>query len=421
MVVSLKPHERRKLDQLRRIKFLATAVLVLCLGVMVVAKLLEAGYPWLAAVAAFAEAAAIGGLADWYAVVALFKRPMGLPIPHTAIIPRNQDRIAENLGVFIEENFLNQTEVRRALGRVDFAEQMIRWMSARDRAEGLARFMARLMPRLFNAVEGTDLREFLSERALKQLREADLSPLVVEVLKQLTKEGRHHQLLEELVGALNNFLNNEDAVETLRKRVAEELPTALQIFRADEMILKRILRTATTLLEEVKADRNHELRGEFEIFFANYVRRLRRSKRFATQIQNAKARILDRPELGAVAGQVWTSLRDFVEQDAGSEDSVLVARLTNLFVDVSEGLASENQLRADINQGLIEAIASFVEAQKRGVSGFIADQVKSWDFKQLTLLIEANVGRDLQFIRFNGMVIGGLAGLALFGLEHALN
>ena len=421
MAVILKPHERRKLDQLRRVKFLATGVLILCLGVLVVAKLLEAGYPWLAAVAAFAEAAAIGGLADWYAVVALFKRPLGLPIPHTAIIPRNQDRIADNLGAFIEDNFLNSTEVRRALNQVDFAGEMIRWMSARDRAEGLARFFVQLMPRLFDSLEGTDLRGFLAGRVIKQMRQADLSPLVLEVLRQLTKEGRHHQLLEELVRALHKFLTNEDAVEALRKRVAEELPTTFQIFRADEMILRRILRTATTLLDEVKTDRDHELRGEFETFFANYVRRLRRSKRFAAQIQAAKDRILDRPELHAIADQAWASLQYFVEQDAASDLSVLVARITDLFTDIADGLRSEDKLRADINQGVADTVTSFVGAQKTGVSTFIAEQVKSWDFHQLTLLIEANVGRDLQFIRFNGMIIGGLAGLALFGLEHALN
>ncbi|MEM7268223.1 MAG: DUF445 family protein [Pseudomonadota bacterium] len=419
-MINVNPDDRRKLDQLRRIKFLATATLVLCFGVMIIAKLLEAGYPWLAAVAAFAEAATIGGLADWYAVVALFKRPLGLPIPHTAIIPRNQDRIADNLGSFIEENFLNDEEVRRKLGEVDFADAMIEWMSDRDRAEGLARFVARLAPNLLDAVDESELRGFLADRAVVQLRKTDLSPLVMEVLKQLTKEGRHHQLLDEVMSALNKFLNDEEAVEAIRKRVADELPTVLNIFRADSMILRRILRTATQLLQEVKDDKEHELRSEFEKFFDKYIRRLRRSKRFASQIESTKNRVLDRPELSAMADQVWESLRAFVEQDAVAEDSVMVARLTELFVDIAEGLEAESKLRADINGGMVSAISSFVSAQKHGVSSFISDQVKGWDFDQMTLLIEANVGRDLQFIRFNGMIIGGLAGLVLFGLEHLL-
>ena len=420
MPVTVNPEDRRKLDELRKIKFLATATLVLCFGTMIVAKLLEAGYPWLAAVAAFAEAATIGGLADWYAVVALFKRPMGLPIPHTAIIPRNQDRIADNLGLFIEENFLNEKEVGAKLKEFDFAAAMIDWLADRERSAALARFFARLAPKLLEAVDETELRQFIAERAVVQLRKTDLSPLVMEVMKELTKEGRHHQLLDELINALNRFLSDEEAVEAIRKRVAEELPTVLNIFRADSMILNRILKTATALLQEVKEDPDHDLRHEFEGFFKKYVRRLRRSKRFADRIESAKNQILDRPELGAVADRMWESLRDFVERDAEAEDSVLVARLTELFVDIAENLKTEDRLRDDINGGMTTAIAGFVEGQKSAVSGFIADQVKSWDFDQMTLLIEANVGRDLQFIRFNGMIIGGMAGLTLFAIEQLL-
>lgn len=420
MTVSISPQERRKLDELRRVKFLATATLALCFGVMLIAKLLEAGFPWLAAVAAFAEAATIGGLADWYAVVALFKRPLGLPIPHTAIIPRNQDRIADNLGAFIEENFLNDAEVRAKLKEVDFADAMVVWLSDRGRSEGLARFFARLGPQILAAMDDTDLRDFLAERAVKQIRKTDLSPVVMEVLKQLTKEGRHHQLLDEIINALHRFLSDETAVEAIRKRVAEELPTVLNIFRADSMILRRILNTATALMEEVKADKEHELRAEFETFFRNYIRRLRRSKRFAKRIEGAKNQILDRPELAALADQMWDSLRDFVERDATAEDSLIVARLTDLFIDIAENLRDAPQLRADVNKGMVAAIASFVEGQKPLIAGFISEQVKSWDFDQLTLLIEANVGRDLQFIRFNGMIIGGVAGLLLFALESVL-
>lgn len=420
MTVSISPQERRKLDELRRVKFLATVTLALCFGVMLIAKLLEAGYPWLAAVAAFAEAATIGGLADWYAVVALFKRPLGLPIPHTAIIPRNQDRIADNLGAFIEENFLNDAEVRAKLKEVDFADAMIVWLSDRGRSEGLARFFARLGPQILAAMDDTELRDFLAERAVKQIRKTDLSPVVMEVLKQLTKEGRHHQLLDEIINALHRFLSDETAVEAIRKRVAEELPTVLNIFRADAMILRRILNTATALMEEVKADKEHELRAEFETFFRNYIRRLRRSKRFARRIEGAKNQILDRPELAALADQMWASLRDFVERDATAEDSLIVARLTDLFIDIAENLKEAPQLRADVNKGMVAAIASFVEGQKPLIAGFISEQVKGWDFDQLTLLIEANVGRDLQFIRFNGMVIGGIAGLLLFALESVL-
>lgn len=417
MVVSLNPQDRRKLDELRRIKFLATTVLVVCFFTLIIAKLLEANYPGLAIIAAFAEAATIGGLADWYAVVALFKRPMGLPVPHTAIIPRNQDRIADNLGAFIEENFLAAEPVRVKLQEVDFAKEMIKWLGDKGRSESLARFVAKLAPQMLHAVEETGLKGFAAERVAIQLKQTDMSPVVMEVLSGLSKDGRHQQLMDELVDALHRFLSNEDAIEAIRKRVAEEMPSALIIFRADEAILRRILKTAGALLEEVKADKDHELRHEFESFFKKYVRRLKRSKTFAKRIDKMKAQLLDRPEVTGMADQLWATLVEFVETDVEAEESILIARLTDLLVDVAQNLKNEDKLRGDINAGMVSAVSTFVDAQKHNLSKFVAEQVKSWDFNQMTLLIEANIGKDLQFIRFNGMIIGGMAGVVLYLIE----
>ncbi len=420
MVQALNPEDRRKLDELRRVKLMATLALVACVCLLVISKSLESSYPALAFVAAFAEAATIGGIADWYAVVALFKHPLGLPIPHTAIIPRNQDRIGDNLGAFIEENFLAPEPVRQKLGEVDFAGEMIVWLSGRQRSEGLALFIARLAPQMLSAVDETGLKDFAAERVATQLQKTNIAPLVMELMDGLTQDGRHHKLLDEVIGALHKFLNDEDAVEAIRKKVAEELPAVLNVFRADAVILRRILKTASALLEDVKRDKDHELRAEFEHFFRSYVQRMKRSKRFAKRIEGFKQQILERPELGAVADQMWASLRAFVEADVASDKSVLVARMTDLFVDIARNLESDDRLRADINAGMVSALGTFVEAQKKSLSRFVADQVKSWDFAQLTLLIEANIGRDLQYIRFNGMLIGGIAGVILHILLLAI-
>jgi len=237
--------------------------------------------------------------------------------------------------------------------------------------------------------------------------------MVMELLTGITKQGQHQQLLDEIVGALHKFLNNEDAVEAIRKRVSEELPSVLIVFRADEALLKRILKTASALLNEVKDDKDHELRHEFEDFFRKYIRRLKRSKSFAAQIERMKNQVLDRPELATIADQMWVSLQDFVTADSKADESIIVDTLTNLFVDMAHSLEAEPQLRADINLGMVATLSAFVAAQKHNISTFVAEQVKSWDFEQLTLLIEANVGKDLQFIRFNGMIIGGIAGFIL--------
>lgn len=409
--------DTEKLKALRRTKFAATAALALCVVIFAAAKSFEGRWPWLGFVAAFAEAATIGGLADWYAVVALFKRPLGLPIPHTAIIPSNQERIADNLGRFIETNFLAPEPVRQKLKEVDFAALVADWLSDRSRAEGLSVFVGRLVPKMLQAVEDTGLRDFATRRLLERAAKVDVAPVAAELLTALTEDRRHQRLFDEFTKIIGNFLSDEQALAVLRDKIRQELPSVFNLFRADAYLLKRIVASAATLLEDVRADPDHQLRGEFDRFVHGFIDKLRYSPDYARRADELKRNFLARPELRGLADDVWTSMRRFIEQDVAAQDSVTRRHLTSMFVEIGQNLARDPQIRADMNDGFVVALASFVESQKSGVSSFIADQVKRWDLGQLTRLMEINIGRDLQYIRFNGMVIGGLAGLALYSAE----
>ena len=407
-----------KLAALRRTKLVAAAALALCVLVFALAKSFEGAYPWLGFVAAFAEAATIGGLADWYAVVALFKRPLGLPIPHTAIIPENQNRIADNLGRFIEVNFLAPEPVREKLAEVDFSALVADWLADAERAAGLSRFVVRLVPQTLAAVEQSGLRGFVTSRMLDEVEKVPLAPLAAELLSALTDDRRHQRLFDEFTRVIGRFLNDEEALSAMREKIREELPSLFNLFRADAYLLKKIVASAGTLLEEVRADPDHPMRAEFDRFAKTFIERLRTSKQYARRAEQLKRDFLARPEMKALAGNMWESLRLFIEQDARAENSLIRAHLANMFVEVGRHLASDAQIRADMNQGFVVALSSFVDSQKSGVSKFIADQVKRWDLAQLTRLIEMNIGRDLQYIRFNGMIIGGLAGIVLYTAER---
>ena len=409
-----------KLSALRRTKFIATAALAFCVLVFALAKSFENSHPWLGFVAAFAEAATIGGLADWYAVVALFRRPLGLPIPHTAIIPDNQNRIADNLGRFIEANFLAPEPVREKLAEVDFAVLVADWLTDAERAAGLSRFVVRLVPQTLAAVEQSGLRGFVTSRMLEQIEKVPLAPLAAELLSALTDDRRHQKLFDEFIKVIGRFLHDEQAMATMREKIREELPSLFNLFRADAYLLKKIVASAGSLLDEVRADPDHPMRAEFDRFAQGFVERLRTSKQYAKRAEKMKHDFLARPEVRALAGDMWESLSLFIEQDAKAPNSVIRAHLANMFVEVGRHLAGDAQIRADMNQGFVVALASFVESQKSGVSKFIADQVKRWDLAQLTRLIEMNIGRDLQYIRFNGMIIGGLAGIVLYTIELLL-
>lgn len=402
---------------LRSIKFLATLVLAGCVGVLVVAKMMERYHPAFGFLAAFAEAATIGGLADWYAVVALFRRPLGLPIPHTAIIQQNQHRIAEKLGEFIEVHFLSAAPVNNKLREVDFASFISGWLSDRKKSTDLARFVLRLLPAALDAAETSGLRTFVTRRVIAQVQDIDIAPLAAGALRGFFRDRRHQSLLNDLLLALNETVTRPETLELLRDKIRDELPTLLRLYRADKFLLKRIAASATSFLEEVRGDPQHPFRDEFDRILLQFVDKLEREPVYADKLDGLKRDLLARPELAALGNDIWQNVKSFIERNASGDSDVLQNHLTNVLVEAGRQLANDADMRGEINNGIVVVLRSFIADQKSGVSRFISDQVKSWDMKQLINLIEINIGRDLQYIRFNGALIGGLAGLALYSAE----
>jgi uncharacterized membrane-anchored protein YjiN (DUF445 family) len=414
------PGDAARAAELRRVKLLATLVLAVTFAVFIGARWLLPLHPAFGFVAAFAEAATIGGLADWYAVVALFKRPLGLPIPHTAIIQSNQHRIADKLGEFIEGHFLEAAPVEAKLRQIDFGSFVADWLRDRKKSEDLARFMLRLLPEALAATESSGLMTFITRRVTSQLMAIDLAPLAAGTLRSFVQEGRHQGLLDDLLRTVHQTLTSAETMAMIRERIRAELPTLLKLYRADRFLVNRIVASATTFFEEVRNDPHHPFRGEFNRMLLSLMEKLGSDPAFASRIDGLKRDILARPELGALARNVWSNARSFIERSASGETQVLQQHLAKMFVAAGEALAGDAEMRAEINQGLVAVLRSFIADQKSGVSTFIADQVKAWDMAQLISLIEINVGKDLQYIRFNGSLIGGLAGLVLYTLEYLL-
>ena len=412
--------DQERARDLRRIKLAATALLVFTAALFILARHFEPRHWAWGYVAAFAAAATVGGLADWYAVVALFRRPLGLPIPHTAIIPRNHLRIADTLGEFIETNFLAPEPVEARLREVDFAALVADWLSDRERAAALAGFVLRLLPQSLGAIEQSGLKDFIGRRIMTELERFELAPLAAGLLSAVTEKGRHQRLLDELLAALEKVLTNEETLMALREKIRKELPALFNLYRADAYLLRKIVASTSAFIQDARADSDHPLRREFDGFVAGFIERLRSSRAFAQRAESLKRDMLARPEIVTVAEGAWDSLRSFLEQDAKASDSQVRRQLESMLVEVGGQLARDPAIRTEINRGMVRVLADFVESQKSGVGEFIADQVKSWDIDMLIGRIELTVGRDLQYIRFNGAMIGGLAGLALHALEQGL-
>jgi uncharacterized membrane-anchored protein YjiN (DUF445 family) len=414
------PGDAERAAELRRVKALATLVLASTLALFVAAKWLLPVHPVFGFIAAFAEAATIGGLADWYAVVALFKRPLGLPIPHTAIIQSNQARIADKLGEFIQVHFLEAGPVEAKLNEIDFGSFVADWLRDRKRSDDLARFALRLLPEAVSATESSGLMTFILRRMSSQLQAIDLAPLAAGTLRGFVAEGRHQILFDDLLRVMHETLNQTETMAMIREKVRAELPTLLRLYRADKFLVNKIVASATAFFNEVRSDPKHPFRGEFDRMVLSFVDRLGTDQAYIDRIDGLKRDLLARPELADLARTVWANTRSFIERSASGETQVLQHHLGGMFVSAGEALAGDAELRGEINKGLVTVLRSFVADQKSGVSTFISDQVKAWDMAQLISLIEINIGRDLQYIRFNGSLIGGLAGLALYSVEFLL-
>ena len=239
-------------------------------------------------------------------------------------------------------------------------------------------------------------------------------------LRGFVAEGRHQGLLDDILRAVHRTLTQPETMAVIRDKIRGEMPTLLKLYRADKFLVNKIVASATTFFEEVRGDPKHPFRGEFDRMILSFVDRLGSDQNFADRLDGLKRDLLARPELGDLARNIWSNARSFIERSASGETQVLQQHLARMFMEAGEALAGDSELRGEINQGLVAVFRSFIADQKSGVSSFISDQVKAWDMGQLISLIEINIGKDLQYIRFNGSLIGGLAGLGLYTIEVLL-
>src|SRR3954452_11056167 len=345
------PGDGARAAELRRGKGVATLGLAGTLTLFVIAKMLLPLHPGFGFVAAFAEAATIGGLADWYAVVALFRRPLGLPIPHTAIIQSNQHRIADKLGEFIEVHFLEAAPVEAKLREVDFASFVADLLSDRKRSEDLARFLLRLLPEALSASENSGLKTFITRRVMTQLQSINLAPLAAGTLRAFIHEGRHQGLLDDLLGAVHGALTQADTMAALRAKIRDELPTLLKLYRADAFLVKKIVASGTAFFDEVRTDPAHPFRAEFDRMMLAFVDKLSTDPAYAQRIGALKRDLLARPELGQLTATIWSNVQSFVRRSAAGETDLLQQHLARLFMEAGAALAGDAEIRAEINHG----------------------------------------------------------------------
>jgi len=403
---------RAELASMRRV---ATGLLVVAGVIFLIARLLEVTYPWMGYVRATAEASLVGGTADWFAVTALFRRPMGLPIPHTAIIPTQKDRIGRILGGFVQNHFLARDVLSAKLRSMRLAERIARWMSDPVHAERLARHVAVGVAQAVKNMPEGEVRELIRESAVARLQHMQLAPVLGNVLSAATKDDRHQQLLDEALVLVRVAVSKNR--ELIREKIREESPWWVPPV-VDEVFHQRVIDGAERMIEEVYADRAHPLRRQFDAAFDNFVERLRHSPEMIARTEQWKDNLLEHPMVNEFAASLWDRTRRAAEKFSAEPKADILHPIERGIMGVGESMLANEARLAELDDFLTNFIAGVLEQHRHEVGDLIADTVKQWDPKLASDRIELAVGRDLQFIRLNGTLVGGLAGLLIYVLSQ---
>ncbi|WP_413731368.1 DUF445 domain-containing protein [Sodalis sp. RH20] len=414
-----------KQTELKKIKRVALLLLAVAAGIFVATLFIPPGF-WRDGIKAVAEAAMVGAMADWFAVVALFRRvPLPFIAAHTAIIPRNKNKIADNLALFVREKFLNTSSLAGLIRKHDPAQTIAGWLTDPANADRLGGQILQLMRGFLDFTDDRRIQGFIRRALDAVIDKIDLSVSVGAILDSLTKDGRHQDLLDAGLRQLVKLLNKSST----RTLIADQI---IQWLKREHPLKEKVLPTewlgehsATAVanavnawLDEIGRDRGHELRGRFDRLAQKLIERLKHDPATARRAEEIKHYLKNDEVLNTYISGLWGDVRGWLKDDLDRPDSVLHGKVTDAGLWMGRTLAEDANLRASLNQHLEQAALRMAPDFSAFLTQHISDTVKSWDARDMSRQIELNIGKDLQFIRINGTLVGGFIGLVLYLLSQ---
>ncbi len=404
---------------LARHRAVATGLLVGMAALLLLAYALPPGY-WTDMLQAAAKAGVVGGIADWFAVTALFRRPLGLPIPHTAIIPQQKERLGQGLGRFVANHVFTEAEVRRVLGRLDLAGIFRSFMADPAAARPAAEAMAATLPKLLDSIEDGRARRLLGRLLPRMAGGPGGARILARALRALVEGGRHHEVFGLAIAQLRSVLaSKEDQLRTaITTRVRAE-GGALVGWLAGAAVARRILSTVNTELAKMEPS-DSDLRAAFEVWLRAEIDRLENDPERAATVGRALREAVSHPTVAAWIEDVWGRLKATLVADAANPQGRTVALLESALANAGNLLEQDPAAREKLNRAVERLLATVMPAARSQLADFIAKVVGGWDTAQVTEKIELRVGRDLQYVRMNGTLVGFLVGAGLFALLTAV-
>jgi uncharacterized membrane-anchored protein YjiN (DUF445 family) len=409
--------EATKQAQLDAMKRRATGMLVAATVIFVVARLLETRYGWLAIVRATTEAAMVGGLADWFAVTAIFRRPLGLPIPHTAIVAARKDRVGRSLGAFVQRNFLTREVIEGRMRSLEVGRRLVEWLADPSNSRTISRQAAAAMGSAAEMLRDEDVQAIIDRSVATRVRTMRVAPLLGKFLSVITEENRHQELLNEVIHLAARAVDDNRGV--IRTRIEQEtpwwVPTAV-----DEKIFRRVLNAIQRMLGELRDDRYHPMRARFDEALHSFIDRLNTSPEFAAKVEGWKEEFLDNDAARRFSASLWEEGKEALARYAANPDSKAPGMIEHAMTAFGQKAKDDPELLSKVDEFVVEIAVFLVARYQDEVADLIAHTVASWDPELTSRRVELAIGRDLQFIRINGTIVGGLAGLVIYLLSGLL-
>ncbi|WGH83055.1 DUF445 domain-containing protein [Auritidibacter ignavus] len=402
---------------LRRMKLVATSVLVVLAIVFVIAFILQERHPAFSYVRAAAEGGMVGALADWFAVTALFRRPMGLPIPHTAIIPRKKDQLAVSLGTFFQQNFLESEVMTEKLANLRPARKVGAWLAEPDHARDVGTQLAEIAVGTLRATDDTKVRELIADLVRDHMIAPQWSPTLGSVLEEVVSANHHQPAVELVASRAADWVaeNPQFFIDAVADRSPGWVPRVV-----DRLLGERIHRELLGYLRSVVASQNHQLRQQVTGWLEQLAQDMQHDDQVRAKVENLKAGVFADPNVAQLASHTWVTAKQALLDQLADPDSDLHRALVQAVADFGHRMETDEHLATTLDQWAVQAAQTAAERYGPQLVDVIQETIHRWDGRQAADTMELYAGKDLQFIRINGSIIGALAGLVIFTLATAL-
>ena len=397
-----------------RFRFANTLILFVIFFLLITSNLLKESFGIFHLIKAFSEAAMVGALADWFAVVALFKYPLNLPIPHTAIIPKNKDRIAQSLADFVETHFLNENVISERITSSNPSEQLSNWLQNSEHREMITRNVNKILPEIFKVFQNQDFSNFIVSNLKETFKKVDLSGILSNIFESLTKNNEHKKWVNIIISSVRKLVNENKSF--IKNKVKNETPW-WTFGILNNKIYNKIIESINSFIEDLEMNNDNKLRNDIDNKIKDLIIKLKQDVTLINKINDLKDQLIENEELTNYILSFVNNLTEKLNMDLNDKNSVILEFINSSLTNFANNLKHNKPVQQRINEFIKDVATKTISANAGKISSIITETMGKWDNKEITEELEVQIGKDLQYIRVNGAIAGGIVGVVIYAID----